>query len=572
MSPRHATARFLLVCLTLLGTGCFVGATYRCESAEDCTTGYSCQQGECLRTCTGGCETGAVCQDGTCVLLTGDGGSSGVVETSSSRAASSFAASSSSSSGEAGASSSGAAVSSSNAAASSSSSGGGSSSTSTSGGGASDAGVVDGAVTTCVDLDGDLHGPGCFAGPDCDENAPLAWRAYEAFVDADGDTYTVGEAVTLCAGNTLPTGYQPTRSATDDCKDTDGTAWRLRTGFLDADGDSYTQATATELCTEDVTTVGYQSELIGPDCDDDDDQVWAAQTGYVDADGDTYTVGEAVTLCTNGVLPTGYQASASAPLDCDDGDPSAWSAVMLYVDGDGDSYTVGGGTPDCVGQPPAGYTTIPSAEEDCDDGNSALWQYLTGYLDGDGDNWTTAGEQVCSGAALPGAYRAQGTNPVDCDDTRNNVRPGGTETCNSRDDDCDGLRDESGCGCDMFTRNGHAYGFCAFDDNWFGARDSCSAYGYHLVTISDSQENAWLSSTAESLAGGQWWIGYNDRGNEGQFSWVSGSSSYVNWNAATNEPNNNLDEDCATINNFLPNATWNDAECTMGRPFICEAE
>ncbi|MEW5851230.1 MAG: lectin-like protein [Myxococcota bacterium] len=52
----------------------------------------------------------------------------------------------------------------------------------------------------------------------------------------------------------------------------------------------------------------------------------------------------------------------------------------------------------------------------------------------------------------------------------------------------------------------------------------------------------------------------------------SGSSSHGNWNAATNEPNHQHGEDCATINAFYPAATWNDSECYRRLPFICEAE
>lgn len=44
----------------------------------------------------------------------------------------------------------------------------------------------------CVDDDGDLHGEGCSAGPDCDDANFNAWESCDTCVDADNDGYWVG--------------------------------------------------------------------------------------------------------------------------------------------------------------------------------------------------------------------------------------------------------------------------------------------------------------------------------------------------------------------------------------------
>ena len=70
-----------------------------------------------------------------------------------------------------------------------------------------------------------------------------------------------------------------------------------------------------------------------------------------------------------------------------------------------------------------------------------------------------------------------------------------------------------------------------------------------------------------------WWIGYTDEDSEGNFEWVSGSSSgYTNWNSG--EPNDAGfgGEDCAVLSYF--GGDWNDLPCWFSfssyQTFICE--
>jgi hypothetical protein len=76
-------------------------------------------------------------------------------------------------------------------------------------------------------------------------------------------------------------------------------------------------------------------------------------------------------------------------------------------------------------------------DDDCDGTLDADSQTGIYWSDEDGDGYGTAGGTL---SCEPGEGFVEDT--TDCDDTEAGVHPGATETCNSRDDDCDGERDE----------------------------------------------------------------------------------------------------------------------------------
>ncbi|WP_228052017.1 beta strand repeat-containing protein, partial [Sphaerospermopsis aphanizomenoides] len=82
--------------------------------------------------------------------------------------------------------------------------------------------------------------------------------------------------------------------------------------------------------------------------------------------------------------------------------------------------------------------------------------------------------------------------------------------------------------------------------SWTDAQAQAQAMGGNLVTINNAAENQYLVNTFGGSE--QFWIGYNDVAQEGQFVWVSGETSqYTNW--ISGEPNNAGDvEDYAGIN------------------------
>jgi hypothetical protein len=160
---------------------------------------------------------------------------------------------------------------------------------------------------------------------------------------------------------------------------------------------------------------------------------------------------------------------------------------------------------------------------------------------------------------VPDAF-VPGDAPADCVD----------ETCNRRDDDCDGLVDESGCAvgseadCAAHQLGDHVYLVCPQLLRWTASRDGCAGVGYALVTIDSGEEN---TAIVDWIPGDSW-IGLHDRDDEGRFVWVDGTEpTFTSW--ADGEPNDSWVEDCTLLR---PSKEWNDSNCNDGHTFVCEAE
>ena len=147
--------------------------------------------------------------------------------------------------------------------------------------------------------------------------------------------------------------------------------------------------------------------------------------------------------------------------------------------------------------------------------------------------------------------------------------PGKKEICNGIDDDCDGQADNlDACPCPVYWRQDRPYMFCEKDVKWKAAREMCHNHGYHLVTISDKDENAWVAETALAISDSPWWIGLNDQEEEGQWVWEDGEPVvFTAWHK--NEPNDWWGEDCVELL-VDEDGTWNDADCDTKKLFVCE--
>lgn len=174
----------------------------------------------------------------------------------------------------------------------------------------------------------------------------------------------------------------------------------------------------------------------------------------------------------------------------------------------------------------------------------------SGEIDGDGD----------------------GYGCVDCDDDDPKRHPGAAEICDSVDNDCNGLVDDAaGCGCPELAIDGAVFLLCDLPMPWHRADAYCKELGGALARVDNKAQNKKLYAAAMERSKVRWWIGLNDRREEGTFVWAdSAPAGYTNWNKG--EPDNDAcNQDCACLKEDSKNARWHDTHCGAHRPFICRA-
>lgn len=141
------------------------------------------------------------------------------------------------------------------------------------------------------------------------------------------------------------------------------------------------------------------------------------------------------------------------------------------------------------------------------------------------------------------------------------------ESCNGRDEDCDGIPDDGACRwggvtCTAFVHDGRVYQYCQVPLTRDVAFDVCLGFsGYTLVGIASMEEGeAVRINTREAI-----WTQL--RRSSGVFRFEDGSAAtYLPWSAG--EPNDTGGmEDCVEA---YTNGLWNDARCFRTRHFVCE--
>ncbi len=369
-------------------------------------------------------------------------------------------------------------------------------------------GATDVSATDCtkwyVDGDNDSYGAG---DPVC-ACAPTASHTVAKAGDCDDSSGAIHPgAPELCNG------------IDDNCDGvTDGPGAKGCTNFhADVDGDGYGDpASSACLCAPS----GVFTVINSTDCDDTKATVYfgapelcdgidnncngltdeAGATGctvyFKDGDGDGYGAGAGACLCQ----PTAA-LNVTIGTDCDDSnakihpgaaefcggvdtdcnglvnEPGAGGCTLFARDHDGDGYGLASDTT-CLCLAAGEYTTVDTT--DCDDNASAVHPgaaeicngiddncdgltdpvgsggCYTVYTDSDGDGFGANGPGVCV-CTFGAGYASVHT---DCNDADPSIHPGATESCNGKDDNCDGVTDPiNSAGCLNYYQDNDADGY-----------------------------------------------------------------------------------------------------------------
>jgi hypothetical protein len=158
---------------------------------------------------------------------------------------------------------------------------------------------------------------------------------------------------------------------------------------------------------------------------------------------------------------------------------------------------------------------------------------------------------------------------ADCDDGDPDVAPGAVDRCGDDvDQDCDGLVDNGPeCGCARRERDGQTWLLCSDALAYDAAQAACEAEGTTLAMPDDPALAEWLWQQAVAYRPASWWIGLDDRIDEGVFVWLDGARPrWTRWDRS--EPNDGGGrEDCAHF--WANRPTWNDASCETALGYLC---
>ena len=154
------------------------------------------------------------------------------------------------------------------------------------------------------------------------------------------------------------------------------------------------------------------------------------------------------------------------------------------------------------------------------------------------------------------------------------VYPGAEDLCGDGiDQDCSGFADDDlRCDdCVEVRAAGDAILVCPTPRSYVEAEALCAERGRPLIRLVSAAQAALVHARAVDARFQPWWIGLDDRAEEGRFRWSDGTyladdpAEQVAW--ADGEPNNAGEEDCA---HFWPEApVWNDIPCDARLGTLC---
>jgi hypothetical protein len=182
-----------------------------------------------------------------------------------------------------------------------------------------------------------------------------------------------------------------------------------------------------------------------------------------------------------------------------------------------------------------------------------------------------AAELTCIGAGgeeIDGD--GDGFGCLDCNDGDAAIHPGAAETCDGVDNDCSGQVDDNpACPvCETLDVGGRRFALCERPRSQGDAAAYCRGMGGTLAVIESPEQAEAVANAAAALSKERWWIGLEDRDEEGTFLWPGGARvSYSDWKKG--EPDNGTcNQDCVVIDP-RKKGRWHDTHCGQPLPFAC---
>jgi Zn-dependent metalloprotease len=312
---------------------------------------------------------------------------------------------------------------------------------------AEDVGAFDWSTTACEQPEGYMAEADA-GEPDCDDSDATITEEEIHWPDRDGDG--AGDPSEWSSHCPSPLGFVVASADAVDCDDDDSSTTGPEAQAPDRDGDGYGTADWTELSCATLPDAG----LYSGDCDDDDfsshpdglevcdgadndcndlidDEALDARRVFADRDSDGWGDEYNDLLTCEGTDPAGY---VSIGRDCDDSDWWVQQPELWCPDADGDGRGAEGAEVEACERP----TGHVASCDDCDDADASVVESLSWYEDTDGDSFGAgAASEACR---APGASWTRVSG--DCDDRDASSWPGGTETCDGQDNDCDSAVDD----------------------------------------------------------------------------------------------------------------------------------
>ncbi len=133
--------------------------------------------------------------------------------------------------------------------------------------------------------------------------------------------------------------------------------------------------------------------------------------------------------------------------------------------------------------------------------------------------------------------------------------------------------------CSLGIAFGTHYVFCDYDQDWVDAEEVCEQAGGYLQEVNDLREDGVVQWLAEERGVQDYWIGANDRQDEGTWVWTGSQVAF--WQGGANggpveerfsawnriEPSSSSSDCAAHVDGT---ATWFGFSCSALREFVCE--